>query len=306
VFVSARERPLGIGCPFRVSTRRRIVVWVERSHFAVGPFTSAVWFSSGGRRWSRLNSQSTPLFGFAFLQSITQRHLADRPRPVSHSLGLLLPSAHEEPKVHISRALPARFVPPSGFGDPLDGFLPSIPRRLSFTPAALLGFTLRSFLLPDGRPYVSARPLPRTVPPTGGTTYRSRRPALRAAVPGVYLPEVPWRPSVGLAPRPLAAPLGLALRGFALGDLDRDFARSPLSRFTFSRLSASRPAPQSVDQSPPASARHPACSHVGASGGTLRGFPHLYGPAHSNPVASRAIFFTSHRVVHYCRPTDAL
>jgi hypothetical protein len=116
----------------------------------------------------------------------------------------------------------------------------------------------------------------------------------------------PWRPSVGLAPRPLAAPLGLALRGFALGDLDRDFARSPLSRFAFSRLSASRPAPQSVDRSPPASARHPACSHVGASGGTLRGFPHLYGPAHSNPVASRAIFFTSHRVVHYCRPTDAL
>jgi len=147
---------------------------------------------------------------------------------------------------------------------------------------------------------------PLTVPPTGGTTYRSRRPALRAAVPGFSLPEVPWRPSVGLAPRPLAAPLGLALRGFALGDLDRDFARSPLSRFAFSRLPASRPAPQSVDQSPPASARHPACSHVGASGGTLRGFPHLYGPAHSNPVASRAIFFTSHRVVHYCRPTDAL
>jgi hypothetical protein len=37
---------------------------VERSHSAVRPFTSAVWFSSGGRRWSRLNFQSTPLFEF--------------------------------------------------------------------------------------------------------------------------------------------------------------------------------------------------------------------------------------------------
>jgi hypothetical protein len=62
--VSTGERPLGIGCPFRVLTRLSIAVSVKQSHSAVGPFTSAVWFSFGGRRWSRLNSQSTPLFEF--------------------------------------------------------------------------------------------------------------------------------------------------------------------------------------------------------------------------------------------------
>jgi len=43
-----------------------------------------------------------------------------------------------------SRAFPARFGPSSGFGYPLDGFLPSSPCRLYFAPAALLGFALRS------------------------------------------------------------------------------------------------------------------------------------------------------------------
>jgi hypothetical protein len=63
----------------------------------------------------------------------------------------------------LPRALPARYVPPSGFGHPLDGFLPSIPRRFSFTPAALMGFTLRSFLLPESRRSVSASTHPLTV-----------------------------------------------------------------------------------------------------------------------------------------------
>jgi hypothetical protein len=60
----------------------------------------------------------------------------------------------------------ARYVPPSGFGYPLDGLRPSIPCRFCFTPAALMGFTLRSFLLPKGirRDY---RP--------DGPTYRSAR-----------------------------------------------------------------------------------------------------------------------------------
>ena len=62
--VATGKRPLGIGCPFRVPTRLSIAVSVERSHYAVGPFTSALWFSLGGRRWSRLNFQSTPLFEF--------------------------------------------------------------------------------------------------------------------------------------------------------------------------------------------------------------------------------------------------
>jgi len=61
------------------------------------------------------------------------------------SRGLLLPSALQESEVHSSRVKPARYVPSSGFVYPLDGFLPRIPCRFCFTPAALLGFTLRRF-----------------------------------------------------------------------------------------------------------------------------------------------------------------
>jgi hypothetical protein len=135
---------------------------------------------------------------------------------------------------------------------------------------------LRSWDSPFGafssRKAVGAFPHRRThlpSPPASVTTYRSRRlgPAGRGfwACPS----ESPWRPNVCLARRPLEAPLGFSLLGFTRGNLDRDFARSPLSRFTASRSPATRPAPQSLDRPPPASARHPACKHVRTSGGTL-------------------------------------
>jgi len=54
----------GIGCSSRVPTRFGIALLVLRSHFAVGPFTPALWYFLSGPRWSRLNSQSTPLFEF--------------------------------------------------------------------------------------------------------------------------------------------------------------------------------------------------------------------------------------------------
>jgi len=50
----------------------------------------------------------------------------------------------KDPKVHLPQAFRARSVPPSGFDYPLDGFLPSNPRRPCFMPTALMGFTLRS------------------------------------------------------------------------------------------------------------------------------------------------------------------
>lgn len=59
------------------------------------------------------------------------------------------PSAHQASKVHSTRVLPARYVPSSGFGYPLDGLLPSKPCRLYFAPAALLGFSLRSVSSPQ-------------------------------------------------------------------------------------------------------------------------------------------------------------
>jgi hypothetical protein len=81
------------------------------------------------------------------------------------SHGLPLPSALEESEVHSSRAKPARYVPPSGFGHPLDGLLPRIPCRFFFAPAALLGFTLRRFPLSQGFRSLSARKNPLTVGP---------------------------------------------------------------------------------------------------------------------------------------------
>jgi hypothetical protein len=103
---------------------------------------------------------------------------------------------------------PTRHVPPSGFGYPPGGLLPSVPCRFSFTPAALLGFTLRSVLLSKG---IRGRYRP------DGPTYRfayrcSRRrsdgPAQQASVPGL----LPLRESLasgkGLVLRSPDAPLG--------------------------------------------------------------------------------------------------
>jgi hypothetical protein len=69
-------------------------------------------------------------------------------------MGFLLPTAHEGRR-STNRGL-CRYVPSSGFGYPLDGLLPSVPCRFYFTPAALMGFALRSFLLSKGH---------RTLPP---------------------------------------------------------------------------------------------------------------------------------------------
>jgi hypothetical protein len=140
--------------------------------------------------------------------------------------------------------LPARFVPPSGFGYPLDGFLPSIPCRFSFTPAALLGFALRSFLLPNGfRPYY------RPNRPAYRSTHRcSRRqsggPAQQAAVPGLSPVQESLASNPGLANHRLAAPLGFALLGSSHKGLDQTFARPPLTRFacpTITRRTRRRP-----------------------------------------------------------------
>jgi hypothetical protein len=68
---------------------------------------------------------------------------------------------------HAASLASARYVAPSGFGYPLGVLLSPSPCRLSFTPAALLGFALRSFLLTEGCQRVSA--------PVGPTYRLSRR-----------------------------------------------------------------------------------------------------------------------------------
>jgi hypothetical protein len=135
----------------------------------------------------------------------------------STSPGLPFPSAHPGGKVHLTRALPARYVPPPGFGYPLDGFLPSCPCQLCFTPAALLGFTLRS-LTQNRYPDVSTWKDPPTVSPAVSPRRCSRRTAsgryARPRLLGFHPPKSPWHRTTWLARPALDAPLGFALLGF--------------------------------------------------------------------------------------------
>jgi len=93
----------------------------------------------------------------------------------------------------LSRDCLTRYVPPSGFGYPLGGLRPSVPCRLFFTPAALLGFTLRSFLLQKGTRAITARMSPLTVSPASdpdaGALGRPSRPRFLGFNPS----RSPWR-----------------------------------------------------------------------------------------------------------------
>jgi hypothetical protein len=106
------------------------------------------------------------------------------------------PTAHQATRVHLTRVLPARYVPPSGFDYPLDGLLPSGPCRLCFTPTALLGFALRSMTSPEVPERCRAdAPTYRFDPRYD--RHRSTNPARGTAVPGLSPPGEP------LPPRPV-------------------------------------------------------------------------------------------------------
>jgi hypothetical protein len=173
-----------------------------------------------------------PLFEFNLPRSITQSSLADPPKRDSTSHELLLPSAHQGVEVHSPRALPARYVPPSGFGYPLDGLLPRLPRRFCFAPAALLGFTLRSVssreVLPTFPPGMSHLPFSLAVVPSAEAVGRPDEPRFLGSIPH----KSPCRWHTVLARQPQDAPLGFSLPGHAGDGLGRTFTQPPLSRFT--------------------------------------------------------------------------
>jgi hypothetical protein len=78
---------------------------VLRSHFAVGHFLGCVVFLRRAAR-SQLSKLTILSSSFAFLQSLAQRDLVRPPQQANSSLGLSLPSAHQDLAVHLPRALP--------------------------------------------------------------------------------------------------------------------------------------------------------------------------------------------------------
>jgi len=203
---------------------------VVRSHLAVGPFLGLVVFrriESVGH----VKQPAHPLFEFGLPLEYCPTEPSRGREPNSSSHGLCIPSAHQGSEVHFSRALPARYVPPSGFGYPLDGLLPPSPCRSCFIPTALMGFTLRSFHLSQGfRTFPSGITHLPFLPPL--SLMRCIRSARQAAVPGLC-PFREFLASGRMFSTPTAGcSLGFCpLLGFAGKDLERDPSRSPLSRF---------------------------------------------------------------------------
>jgi hypothetical protein len=114
--------------------------------------------------WAAVKPPScSSLRAWPFLQSVAQQNPVRGPQPPDASHGLLFPSARAGFGDPLFAGFQARYGPRSGFGHPLRGFRPSNPGRLCFTPAALVGFALRSLLLRRGGRCVSARRTPLAV-----------------------------------------------------------------------------------------------------------------------------------------------
>jgi hypothetical protein len=153
---------------------------VRHSHFAAGLFLGCVVFLQRASAGHCSASSRTLSSSFASLQSITQQNLASQPQPANSSHGLLFPSAHEESKVHLTRASqPATF-------------------RLQGLATLLTAYSLRSragFVSHRQRSWDS---------PFGGSPSRK--------VSGVLPPEtthIPFSLAVFPPPKRRAGPIGL-------------------------------------------------------------------------------------------------
>jgi hypothetical protein len=193
-----RWRPLGISRSFRVPPGEVPCLLVPRSRFAVSHFLGCAVFLRLAAL-ATLSDQCNLSSSSAFLQSLEQS-CPSRPAAASQLLSWAFvpystPGFGGLPAAGLASA---RYVPSSGFGYPLDGLLPPSPCRFCFTPAALLGFTLRSFLLPKGTRRVSA-----VDEPAYRFSRRYSRPPKRMGrpneprFPGFHPSGSPWQPCGG-------------------------------------------------------------------------------------------------------------
>jgi hypothetical protein len=219
--------------------------------------SSAVWVSFVGPRRSGLADQCTLSASFAFLQSLAQLDLADQPQPVSSSLGLSFPTAHQGSEVHLPRGLPrhplrsARRV-----WLPSRRLTPSEPVPVLFRTGGALGIRPSELSPPERYP-----PRFRAEGPTCRLTQSVIPPPKRWAGPmgrgfwALTLPGVPGGRRM-VSTSPAGCSLGLypseANRrrsgpGFRPGSSHALRRRRPCGR--------QRPAPRSLDQPSPGPAR---------------------------------------------------
>jgi hypothetical protein len=211
------------------------------------------------------------------------------------SHGLLFPTALEESEVYLPRALPTRYVPPSGFGYPRDGLLPRIPCRFCFAPAALLGFTLRRFPLPQGFHGVSTGKDPHTV-----SLSVTPAPECQTGQAGLDFWVHTFRKYLAtagfLSRRSPAPPLGFAPAGPSRESLVQDFSRTPLTRLAdpaITRQIHRRPR-VSIGPRLASPGFAPECSPAEA---TLLGFLHRPHPGHSS-TAPPGLLSSPHTASH--------
>jgi hypothetical protein len=210
---------------------------VSRSRSAVDRFLGCAVFPRRAAP-TTLSDRCTLSASFAFLQSLDQHVLADRPQPASSSHGLSFPSALEESEVHLREPCLGPLRSALRVWLPSRRLTPSEPVPAFFHAGSALGIRPSELSPPERYP-----PRFRADEPTCRFSRRySRRrnggPAQRTAASGL----LPFRESLataaGLVQRPLDAPLGFTLLGHPGKSLARDFARAPPARFAAPGLAA--------------------------------------------------------------------
>lgn len=136
---NARPPPLGVRYPLKVDSRTLSQLWVLQSRSAVGPFLGHADFTPSNATPTRSRRcQLTP--GFTLLQRHSHRNLVLPAEASRTPLVGFRSLQHMRSRRSTRRGGAAtRYVPPPGFGYPLDGLLPPRPCRPCFVSAALLG-----------------------------------------------------------------------------------------------------------------------------------------------------------------------